>query len=95
MAGRMGWALEPKSGEPVGGLEAKDFEVPDKGRPEAIKDFPGIRWGKEPVEVILLVDGVNAGFQEVSQERGEFDAYLRGNGGVLVTCEGGGGRRDF
>jgi VWFA-related protein len=76
--------VAPKSGEPVSGLQAKDFTVLDQGKPEAITNFQAFDGKKEPVEVILLIDAVNAGFQEVSQERGQIDTYLRGNGGALA-----------
>jgi VWFA-related protein len=73
-----------KDGKPISGLEQKDFSVLDNKVPEKITSFRADDGTQEPVEVILLVDSLNTGFQVVAQERTEIDRFLRANGGKLA-----------
>lgn len=78
-----------KSGAPVRGLQKEDFTVLDDKRPQNILSFKAVdeQGGKNanpPVEVILVVDAVNASFQAVTYERIELKKFLLQNGGKLA-----------
>ena len=77
-----------KAGKIVPGLELKDFTLLDNNQPSNILSFhavDGTLTKADPsVEVILLVDTVNVGFQAVAQVRQELDKFLRENGGQLA-----------
>ena len=76
--------VTPKSGPPVSGLEQKDFTLLDNKAPQAITSFHALSGPDAPVEVILLIDAVNTGYQNIAYERGEIDKFLRANGGKLA-----------
>jgi len=76
--------VTPKSGPPVTGLAQKDFTVLDNKAPQAITSFRACSGPDAPVEVILLIDAVNTGFQHIAYERSEIDKFLRANGGKLA-----------
>lgn len=73
-----------KPGEPVTGLSRQDFAVLDDKTPREITSFEAVDGSKQPVEAILLIDAVNAGYTEVSEERIQIDKFLKGNGGKLL-----------
>jgi VWFA-related protein len=76
-----------KSGKPIPGLEQQDFRLLDNKQPSKILSFAAITGGPAaadpPVEVILLVDEVNASFRAVSSARQEIEKFLKQNGGEL------------
>lgn len=74
-----------KSGKPISGLQAQDFTVVDDKQPQKILDFHAVDSSKTetPVEVILLVDEVNASIQTVIFERQQIENFLAQNGGHL------------
>jgi VWFA-related protein len=76
-----------KSGKPIPGLEQQDFTLLDNKQPTNILSFDAIQGGAAtadpPVEVILLVDEVNASFKTVSSARQEVEKFLKRNGGEL------------
>jgi VWFA-related protein len=76
-----------KSGKPIPGLEQQDFTLLDNKQPSKILSFAAISGGAAaadpPVEVILLVDEVNASFRAVSSARQEIEKLLKQNGGQL------------
>jgi VWFA-related protein len=76
-----------KSGKPIPGLAQQDFTLLDNKQPSKILSFDAIPGGAAaadpPVEVILLVDEVNASFRAVSSERQEMEKFLKQNGGEL------------
>ncbi|MGA3010290.1 MAG: VWA domain-containing protein [Terracidiphilus sp.] len=78
-----------KSGNPVHGLESKDFTLLDNGQPSKILSFqafgPGAQKPNPPVEVILLIDTVNEPFVRVSMSRQEIANFLLQNGGHLAA----------
>ncbi len=80
-----------KKGSPVPGLKEQDFSLLDNKQPQTLATFqpvPGAEPAADPpVEVILLIDAVNARFQSVSFERQALDKYLRANGGQLPYPE--------
>jgi VWFA-related protein len=72
-----------KSGPPVKGLEEQDFTVLDNKVPQTILTFQALRERDEPIEVVLVVDDVNAGLLNVAYERSEIDKFLKTDGGRL------------
>ncbi|MGA9670692.1 MAG: VWA domain-containing protein [Terracidiphilus sp.] len=77
-----------KAGKAVSGLELKDFTLLDDNRPSKILSFRAIdavaQAASQPVEVVLLLDAANLGFQRVSQSRTQIANFLRSNGGHLA-----------
>jgi VWFA-related protein len=78
-----------KSGVPVRGLQKEDFTVVDDKRPQNILSFRAVdeqaaQNAVPPVEIILVVDAVNASFQAVTYERNELKKFLLQNGGKLA-----------
>ncbi|HZD49435.1 MAG TPA: VWA domain-containing protein [Silvibacterium sp.] len=82
---RLDVVVTPKSGgQPVAGLEQQDFTLLDNKAPQPITSFRAFSGASTPVEVILLIDAVNTGFQTIAYERGQIDNFLRANGGKLA-----------
>jgi VWFA-related protein len=73
-----------KSGPPVAGLEQRDFTLLENKSVQPITSFKAVSIGQEPVEVILLLDAVNAEFDVQASERNKVQDYLRANGGRLT-----------
>jgi len=65
-----------KSGRPVTGLEQNDFLLFDNKTPQPITSFRALSHGQEPVEVILVVDTMNASYHAVAYERTEIDKFM-------------------
>jgi VWFA-related protein len=77
--------VDDKSGAPILGLQKEDFTVLDDKRPQNILAFRAVDSDGEPtVEVVLVVDAVNVGFQTVSYERAELRKFLLQNAGKLA-----------
>jgi VWFA-related protein len=76
--------VTPKSGPPVTGLTQQDFTLLDNKAPQAIATFQALGGSRDPVDVILVVDAVNTGFQNISFARDEIDKFLRIDGGHLA-----------
>lgn len=78
-----------KQGSPVAGLNRGDFTLLDDNRPAAIQSFQAFGGSAAqpgpPVEIFIVVDTVNLGFQEVSYSRFGIDQFLRSNGGRLAN----------
>jgi VWFA-related protein len=78
-----------KSGKPVAGLAPEDFTLKDNNLPAKILSFraidPAAQSVSQPSEVILLIDGVNEGFQTVALARQQIAKFLRENGGHLAA----------
>jgi len=72
-----------KPGQPVAGLQQKDFTLQDNKAPAEITSFHAYDGSQVPTEVVLLIDSVNVGAQEVAQERIGITKYLQANGGQL------------
>lgn len=77
-----------KSGAPVRGLQKQDFTILDDKLPLNIVSFQAVdstvtAVSDPPLEVILVVDGVNASFQAVANERNQLKQFLLQNGGKL------------
>jgi VWFA-related protein len=75
-----------KSGPPVSGLQQKDFTLLDNKSPREITSFLAVGGSQAPVEVILVVDAVNADYQTVAYEREQIDKVLRSDGGHLAQA---------
>jgi VWFA-related protein len=77
-----------KAGKPVPGLELQDFILKDDDQPAKILSFhaaaAAVENGSHPVEVIVLLDAVNLGFQTVAQSRDQIAKFLRRNEGHLA-----------
>jgi VWFA-related protein len=77
-----------KSGTPIRGLQKQDFILLDDKRPQDILSFQAVGGASAktdpPVEIILVVDAVNASPQAVAYERGEVKKFLLRNGGKLA-----------
>jgi VWFA-related protein len=78
-----------KSGAAVRGLQKQDFTLLDDKQPKNILSFQAVdnaaaSTSDPPVEVILVVDAVNAPFQTVNYERNELKKFLLQNGGKLA-----------
>jgi VWFA-related protein len=80
-------AVTDKSGAPVTGLDRGDFTLLDNGRPAQIESFQayGGAAQKPFAQIILIIDEVNIGFQEVSYSRFGIDQFLRKDGGRLIA----------
>lgn len=77
-----------KSGKPVTGLTKQDFVLLDDNHEAQITGFrahDSDTAAAAPVRVILIIDAVNVGFQEVSYSRYGIDGFLRKDGGRLAA----------
>src|SRR5277367_762833 len=63
------------TGRSVSGLQQQDFTILDNTQPQKMTSFAAAQGATAdpPVEVILLIDIVNTGFQRVAYERQEID----------------------
>jgi VWFA-related protein len=73
-----------KSGTLVSGLQQQDFTILDNKTARTITSFEAVEGRQAPVEVVLLVDAVNAPYQVVAFERDQIDKFLRAEGGDLA-----------
>ena len=78
-------AVIPKTGEPVGGLQQKDFTILDNKVARPITSFHAVGPNEVPFEVVLIVDAVNTAVADVSSARIEISKFLRNNGGKLTA----------
>jgi VWFA-related protein len=76
--------VRTRAGEPVTGLQQKDFTLLDNKTPRPITSFEAVDGSKQPVEAILLIDSVNTPYTEVAQERIQIGRFLHANGGKLA-----------
>jgi VWFA-related protein len=75
--------VTPHSGAPVSGLQQQDFTLLDNKIARPITSFTAAGGPSAPVQLLLVIDAVNAGFQTVAFERDQIDKFLRANGGEL------------
>src|ERR1700688_1610107 len=78
-----------KSGAAVRGLQKQDFTLLDDKQPRDIVSFQTVNDGASPtsdpaVEVVLVIDAVNASVQTIAYERIELKKFLLQNGGKLA-----------
>ena len=70
----------------MSGLGQQDLTLFDNGHPQTVTSFReiGASGATAPIEAILLLDTMNASFQDVVIERQGIDKFLRQNGGHLA-----------
>jgi VWFA-related protein len=77
-----------KSGNPVAGLQPQDFTLLDNKQPRSVQTFHAENSvnakADDPVEVFLLIDGINSPFNSIANIRQQLVKYLRRNGGHLT-----------
>jgi VWFA-related protein len=73
-----------KGGRPVSGLRKEDFTVLDNKAQRPISSFEAITGRDAPIEVILVIDGLNADYQTIGVESTQVDKFLRAEGGHLA-----------
>ncbi|HTF71036.1 MAG TPA: VWA domain-containing protein [Edaphobacter sp.] len=73
------------TGKAVHGLAQNDFRLIDNGETKLLTSFQEIdgRTAQPPVEAILLLDAMNATFEDVGIMRQGIDAFLKQDGGRL------------
>lgn len=78
--------VSDKSGATVRGLPKEDFTILDDKQSRAIQSFVAIdnATSDTPVEIVLVIDAVNASFSAVTYERSELKKFLLQNGGKLA-----------
>jgi VWFA-related protein len=75
--------VTPKSGPPVTGLRQQDFTILDNKIPQTLASFDAVDGRQAPTEVILVVDAVNVGYEDVGYDRTEIDKFLHTDEGRL------------
>jgi VWFA-related protein len=76
--------VAPKSGRPVADLRQQDFTVLDNKTAQTITSFKAVTGRDANLEVIVVIDAVNADYQTIGVERNEIDKFLRVEGGNLA-----------
>ena len=76
--------VTPQSGVPVQGLQQQDFTVLDNKAVRPIASFKPVAGPDAPVEVILVIDAVNAEYQTVAYAKDKIDKFLMADGGELA-----------
>jgi len=77
--------VAPKSGNaPVESLGLEDFKVLDNKAPQKVTSFAALGGSKAPVEVVIVLDAINAPFFAVSSERDQIEKYLKAHGERLA-----------
>lgn len=73
-----------KSGPPVSGLQQQDFTLLDNKITRPITTFQALRGREAPVEVLIVLDAVNTGYDHVAFARQEIERFLHVDGGHLA-----------
>ncbi|WP_184216309.1 VWA domain-containing protein [Granulicella aggregans] len=76
--------VTPQTGGPVAGLQQQEFTVLDNKVAKPILSFAPMGGSEAPVEVVLIVDAVNVGYETVAYERDKIERFLAADGGDLV-----------
>ncbi|MGB7307543.1 MAG: VWA domain-containing protein [Candidatus Acidiferrales bacterium] len=76
--------VTPKSGPPVGDLQQQDFTVLDNKVPRPIASFRAVNGRNAPVEIVLVIDAVNANYTSVSYQRAQIEKFLRADEGRIA-----------
>jgi VWFA-related protein len=73
-----------KSGPPVGDLTQQDFTLLDDKAPQTVTSFKAVPGRDAPIEVLLVIDAVNATAPTIARERSNIDKMLHAEGGRLA-----------
>ncbi len=73
-----------KSGAAVSDLQQQDFTLLDNKVPQTLTSFRTVDGRQAPIEIIVLVDAVNIGYDTVGYERDQLDKFLRADEGRLA-----------
>jgi VWFA-related protein len=73
-----------KSGAPIGDLQQQDFTVLDNNVPQTVTSFKPVTARDAPIEIVLVIDSVNATAVIVGTERIAIDKFLSAEGGRLT-----------
>ena len=76
--------VSQKSEPPVAGLQQQDFTLLDNKAPQTITSFKEIAGRQAPINVILVIDAVNADARTIGYEREQIDKFLSSEGGHLA-----------
>ena len=79
--------VNDKSGIPASGLQQQDFTILDNKQPQKILSFKavgGTRSADDRLQVILVIDAVNTGFQRLSYGRLQVEKFLKQDAGKLA-----------
>ncbi len=76
--------VTPKSGPPVRGLQRQDFVILDNNVAQTVTSFQAVDGEQAAIEVILVIDAVNIGYQNLAYAREEIGRFLRAEGGNLA-----------
>lgn len=71
-------------GAPVSGLTQQDFKIFDNKAPQTMTSFESLGGNQAPVQVLLVLDAVNATFSTVATERDQIEKFLRAHGEHLA-----------
>lgn len=76
-----------RAGHPIHGLQQSDFTVLDDKQSTPMRGFAAHDVTNSPNQeaIFLVMDDVNAGFNEISLERTQIETYLRSDGGRLAV----------
>src|ERR1700734_3135900 len=77
--------VETKPGQPMAGLDQKDFTVLDNKSARPITFFRATSGADEAVSVILLLDAVNTPYQTIAYAREGVEKFLKLNEGQLAN----------
>jgi VWFA-related protein len=72
-----------KSGQAATGLQQQDFTLLDNKEPRTIASFAAVTGRDAKIQVIVVMDAVNATLQNVIFQRQQLEQYLRAEGGNL------------
>ena len=76
--------VTPKSGPPVADLQQKDFTIFDNKTSLPVTSFTAVNGAQVPLEVVVVLDTVNASPENLAIERAEVDKFFKANGGHLA-----------
>jgi VWFA-related protein len=76
--------VTPKSGPHVEGLQQSDFTLLDNKVPQTITSFKAVTGREAPIEAIVVIDGVNIDYQDLSYARQQVENFVRAEGGRLT-----------
>lgn len=73
-----------KSDPSVRDLKQQDFTILDNKVPQTITSFQAVEGREAPIDVVVVIDAVNAGYETVAFERDQIDKFLRAEQGQLL-----------